>query len=66
MDGTRLIKFAYDKNIEDKLFLRWVVGYQTQMTFTDFKENMYSASKVDNRSKEEILADVKDILDGTF
>ena len=60
---------AQREAVEEKLFLRWVVSYQTQMTFDEFKKktnvNFENKQMInDDRSEEEIFAFVKDILGG--
>lgn len=63
VDGFELIKFAWDKEIEDKIFTRWI-PYQDRIGFEEFKDQLTQNSRVDTRSKEEILDSVKDILNG--
>ena len=55
---------AQRANIEEKMFLRWVVSYQTQMTFEDFKKKTHISSEHinDDRNEEQILEAVKNIL----
>lgn len=48
------------KIAEDKLFFRWVTGYQTSIPFDEFKNRL----KPDNRTAEDILTDVQSIIDG--
>ena len=60
---------AQREAVEEKLFLRWVVSYQTQMTFDEFKKktnvNFENKQMInDDRIEEEIFAFVKDILGG--
>ena len=60
---------AQREAVEEKLFLRWVVSYQTQMTFDEFKKktnvNFENKQMInDDRIEEEIFAFVKDILCG--
>lgn len=61
-DGIRIIKKAYEQVSEDKIFLRWVNGYQQSMSLDDFKREITVPRFT--KSDEEILADVKGILDG--
>ena len=63
-DGYELIAYALDEEVENKLFLRWVAGYQTAMGFDEFK-NQISASikaKNDNRTEKEIYDFVLKIM----
>lgn len=50
---------AYEKNADEKLFFRWVTNYEKYISFDEFKNCL----KGDDRSADEILDDVKDILD---
>lgn len=67
-DGYELISYALDAELEEKLFLRWVAGYQFAMEFKEFKAQaggyagMRNMAKTDNRTAGEILDTVKDII----
>lgn len=61
LDGFELIEYALDAEKEDRLFLRWAIGYQSYMSFEDFKSEL-KESKSDTRSEDEILKIVKDII----
>ena len=68
-EGLEMMVTAQREAVEEKLFLRWVVSYQTQMTFDEFKKktnaNFENKQMInDDRSEEEIFAFVKDILGG--
>jgi hypothetical protein len=58
--GTEIVKKAYEQVHESKLFARWVSGYQ-HVSFDEFKHSV-SAPKI-TKTDEEILADVKSIID---
>lgn len=52
-----------DAENEDRLFLRWAVMYQAQMSFEEFKRELGSGEETaDDKSAEEILAKVKGII----
>lgn len=62
-EGYELLKYALDAETDDKLFMRWVIGYQFDMGFDEFKENVTTVQTVeDNRTAEEILDSVKEII----
>ncbi len=65
-DGCRLIDHAVEAEHEDRLFLRWVVLYQMQMTFENFKQAAgdrgTERQPEDRRTAEEILGTVREIL----
>lgn len=67
-DGYELISYALDAEMEEKLFLRWVAGYQFAMEFKEFKMHaggetgMPNVAKADNRTAGEILDTVKEII----
>lgn len=66
IDGYELIKYAHEQEGEQKLFLRWVSGYQTSISFADFKNKIKQASSFDKRTSEEILADVEMMMKNTI
>lgn len=57
---------AQRMNNEEKLFMRWVVSYQTTIQFEEFKRklNVDNNNFEDDRTEEEILESVKKILEG--
>ena len=62
-EGYELLKYALDAEKEDRIFMRWVVGHQFSMDFNEFKRKLTSTQEVyDNRTAEEILDTVKDII----
>lgn len=63
-EGIDMMITAQRVTIEERLFMRWVVSYQTQMTFDDFKEKMKESKKQaeDDRTEEQILKAVRSIL----
>ena len=63
-EGTELIEFALDEEAEEKLFERWIAGYQSQMSYEEFKRSVgvSRTEKRDNRSAGEILQSVREII----
>lgn len=63
-DGFELIAYAEKHENEEKLYFRWVVGYQSIMSFDEFKNQIGVMAKVkkDNRTAEEIFDYVLEIL----
>ena len=66
-DGYELIRYALDADVEDRLFLRWSIWYQSQMGFAEFKANTgvpqyLTQGEDDTRTAEEILKGVKSII----
>jgi len=59
---TRLLIKADYKNNENLLRQRWVLHYQSEMTFQDFKDKLVSHNTDTNKTEEEILEDVKNII----
>lgn len=64
-DGYELIKFAIDEENEQKMYLRWVVGYQSSISFTEFKNQVQQMSISDGRTSEEILDSVEQMMKQT-
>lgn len=63
-EGYEFIKNAVEQEREEKLYLRWVVGYQTTTTYVEFKNRLKQSS--DRRTSEEILNDVESIMSAFF
>lgn len=63
-EGIDMMVTAQRMTVEEKLFMRWVVSYQTQMTFDDFKKKTKMSQEHidDDRTEEEILKAVRTIL----
>lgn len=62
LDGNELISYALDAEYEERIFLRWAIGYQFVMQFEEFKRNIgENQQRADNRTAAEILAGVKEI-----
>lgn len=61
-EGYELIKFALEEENEQRMYLRWVVGYQSLISFTEFKNKIRQMSIQDNRDAEDILADVERMM----
>lgn len=66
-DGYELIRYALDADAEDRLFLRWSIWYQSQMSFQEFKSGIPTTQcrpqgGVKEQTAEEILEDVKAII----
>lgn len=62
MDGYELIKYAYEKDSDEKLFMRWIADYQTQSTFDDFKNKIRQSVGFAQRTAEDILSSVEDMM----
>lgn len=59
-DGFELLTYAVDAECEEKLYLRWAIGYQFMMGFTEFKGKVVQTE--DDRTEKEILDDVREII----
>jgi hypothetical protein len=53
-DGVSLLLYALEKEDEDKLFARWVVGPQLQYGFEEFKK-LLQPVKVDEKETLEAI-----------
>lgn len=61
--GAELIIKAYDQRSNDQLMQRWLIGgYDKELSFEDFKEKLVAHRVTDNKTNDEILEDVKEIL----
>lgn len=61
--GTKLIRKAYEERTHDLLMQRWMLNYEREMSFTEFKNKLMAGKIQDHKTKEEILSSVKEILD---
>lgn len=63
-EGYEMMQYALDAEREDKLFVRWINGYQQAMGFEEFKNQLGANSRQvkDNRTAEEILEIVREII----
>ena len=50
---------AREQAFDDRLFLRWAIGYQFEISFDQFKNNLFSREK----PVEEVLEDVNGIIE---
>ena len=64
-DGISLIVKAFEKKAEDILLQRWLLHYERSISFLGFKKELIynPLNKQDNRTTEEIMTDVKEILE---
>lgn len=63
-EGVLFISKAYEVEQDEKLFTRWINGYQTEMTFKAFKDEAMKAGRpVQEKSEEAILERVRRIID---
>lgn len=62
-DGHELISYALDAEYEEKIYWRWVIGYQFIIEYDEFKKNLNNNRQrvSDDRTAAEILREVKDI-----
>ena len=58
----RLIIKAINKKTENLLIQRWITNYETEMSFDEFKDKIMSSNITDNKTDEEVLTEVKDII----
>lgn len=63
-EGLRLLEYARDQEDELKIYARWVVGYQQQIAYDEFKNNLrQKATANDTRSADEILQEVQKLME---
>lgn len=66
-EGLQLYQKASEKNLENRIWERWLVDYRNMNTenfvsFGDYKKKLTEPKRVDKRSEEEVIADADDIL----
>ena len=63
LDGYELAMCAQDAENEERLYTRWVVGYQKEMSFLEFKQKTGGDNQPeDGEQTVEILSKVKEII----
>lgn len=58
-EAIEYIYYLRDKEIDEKLYLRWALAYQEEMSFNDFKAHLVP---VKIKKDEEILENVFEII----
>lgn len=66
MRGWNQYASALNKQTEERLFTRWVNGYQMTMPFDEFKRKAGYGPKAEETTEADALEKVRRILDGTF
>lgn len=61
-EGIEFLFFAEEEEAEEKIYMRWVIGYQSMIPFNEFKKMLGHIKTEDKRTEKEILDEVKDIL----
>jgi len=65
-----IIRTAQREKSEEMLFNRWAVSYQRMMSFEEFKQQLGveqdMGQKVKKQTAEEILSEVRGILNGNI
>lgn len=63
-EGYEMMQYALNAENEDKLFVRWINGYQQIMGFEEFKNQIgvNSRQERDTRTAEDILDTVRGII----
>lgn len=64
--GMELIAAAQKEVTEQKLYQRWIYGYQGSMSFEEFKSKLgvvKQLKETDHKAVDEILSEVKAIID---
>ena len=59
-EAVKYIEFLTNKELDEKLYLRWIAGPQYQMSFLEFKEALMPKK---NESEEVILEEVYNIIE---
>lgn len=62
VDGFRLINKAFEERQNEQLYQRWIMGYDKEMAFDEFKEKLTKRKVDESLTEEEILEDVENIL----
>lgn len=68
-EGMELLESGVNSEMEDKLFMRWIAGYQFSVGYTEFKKMVmnddtdFDDREIGKASEQETLDKVKAILD---
>lgn len=60
-DGARLLVFALGKEQDERLFMRWIVHAQYEVSFDDFKKSLLPV-RIDEKAT---MAKLDDIMENT-
>lgn len=63
LDAIELINYANLQRLEGVLLNRWIVNYEQEMSFTEFKQKLgiaNSNSNMEEKKVEDILLDLKE------
>jgi len=60
-EGMDILRFAYEQTAEERLYARWIQGYDREIDFTAFK-NKAVTHKVKQENAETTLSRVEQIL----
>ena len=64
--GIEIINKAYEKENDEKVYQRWIVGYEKEMSLKEFKTKLMGVARADcseDITENEILEKVKAILE---
>lgn len=68
--GMEIIRTAQKEKSEELLFNRWAVAYQKVMSYEEFKQQLgvgqENSQQTKKQTADEILSEVRGILDGDF
>lgn len=61
-EAMALINKAFETITDDKLYMRWIINHANSIGYKEFKDTLINRQKSDNKTEEEILAQVSDII----
>lgn len=66
-DGYKQMIKAYEEHNEERLFDRWLSGYEKEMSFEEFKKELMKGTKSDrevdrSKTEDEIMEQVEEDL----
>lgn len=66
-EGLKLYRKASEKNLESRMWERWLVDYRNMnkdnfVSFADYTKKLTEPKRVDKRSEEEVIEDAENIL----
>lgn len=66
VDGWNQYVYAVNTRTEEKLFTRWINGYQATTPFDEFKRLAGFGPRTENVTEAEALEKVRRVLNGAF
>lgn len=62
LTAIKLIKKAREQIVEDKIYARWIANHDSTISFDEFKNRLIHKSENNNKTGDEILDEVAEMM----